>query len=180
MLTFKPSLFKRLPKSNPTPTTPCAKGLIPGTKHHKDNHLQCLEGSHKRPLINWQWPFEGVPSMIITMKFQYPSNCGFQFPHLAFVRGPRSPALEERMRVATLCCWQVACRPPYTMQYLYWLLSISTNGIKRYDNLYLFFNHRWWQNGDYDRQQYGFNDRNEYIHHLYIYTGREYIVQWRK
>ena len=49
-----------------------------------------------------------------------------QFPHLAFVRGPRSPALEERMRAAMGATEErSAGRPPYPEWHVYWFLSIQ-------------------------------------------------------
>ena len=67
-----------------------------------------------------------------------------QFPHSAFARGPRSPALEEGMRVAMGATCE-CCAGPYAWCsiYVHWFLLISTSDIKRYNNLYLSFHRRW-------------------------------------
>ena len=60
-----------------------------------------------------------------------------QFPHSAFARGPRSPALEEGMRAA-MGATRERREGPYAQCsiYVHWFLLISTGDIKRFNNLY--------------------------------------------
>ena len=68
------------------------------------------------------------------------SSFMLEFPHSAFVRGLRSPAFEERMRVAMGATGErSAGRPPYPKWHVYWFLLISTRDIKLCNNLYLSF-----------------------------------------
>ena len=58
-----------------------------------------------------------------------------QFPHSAFVRGPGSPAFEERKCAAMGATGErSAGRPPYPEWHVYWFLLISIRDIKLCNN----------------------------------------------
>ena len=84
-------------------------------------------------------------AMVLVKKWHCKFDWGVegQFPHSAFARGPRSPAFEERMRVAMGATGKrSAGRPPYPEWHVYWFLLISTRYIKLCNNLLLLFKTR--------------------------------------
>ena len=70
----------------------------------------------------------------------------WQFPHLAFLCGPRSLVLEERMRAAMCATGECSAGPGVQASIhrvtCVLILIISTSDIKCYNGLYLSFYHR--------------------------------------